>query len=68
VSAQPQPSLYTRARTPPPAHPAPNNVGVILLLIMVGAIAVALALVGPEVVGELRQMAHCMDRQQESAC
>jgi hypothetical protein len=68
MSARPQPSLYTRARTPPPAHPAPNNVGVILLLIMVFAIAVALALVAPEVVGEIRQMTHCMEHQQESAC
>jgi hypothetical protein len=41
---------------------------VVLLVMMVLAIIVALTLVGPRIVGEIRQMTYCMERQQESVC
>ena len=68
MSAQPQRSLYTRARTPPSAHPAPNNVGVVLLVLMVLAIIAALALVGPDVVSEVRRMVDCMNTPEQAIC
>ena len=68
VSAQPQPSVYMRARTPPSAHPAPNNLGLVLLLMTLVAIVVAVALVGPGVVGEVRRMADCMETPEQAVC
>lgn len=73
MSRRPEDSLYTqslypRARTPSSPHPAPNNAGVVLVVIMLLAIVAAVALVGPELVRELRQMVHCMDHAQEAAC
>lgn len=59
---------YPRTRRPPPAHPAPNNVGVVLLVVMMLAIVVALGVVGPRLVGEVRQMVYCLDHAQEAAC
>ena len=69
MSGRPQESLYyPRARTTAPAHPAPNNAGVVLVAMMLLAIVVAVALVGPELVGELRHIVYCMDHAQEAAC
>jgi hypothetical protein len=59
---------YPRARTSPTAHPAPNNVGVVLLVVMVLAIVVAVAVVGPGLIGEVRQMVYCLEHAQEAAC
>ncbi len=61
-------SPYPRTRRPPPAHPAPNNVGVVLLLVMLLAIVIALALVGPGLVSQVRHMVYCMQHAQESVC
>ncbi len=63
-----QESTHPHTRRPPPAHPAPNNVGVVLLLIMLLAIVVALALVGPGLVGQVRHVVYCMQHAQESVC
>lgn len=68
MSAQPQPSLYTRARTPPSPHPAPGNAGLVLLVMVLLAIVAAVAFVGPDVVRELRQVVYCMNHAQEAAC
>lgn len=69
MSGRPQDSLYYgRARTPPASHPAPGNVGLVLLLIVLLAIVATLALVGPELVAEARRIVHCLDKAQEAAC
>lgn len=73
VSRRPENSLYTqslypRARRPPSPHPAPNNAGVVLVVIMLLAIVAAVAVVGPDVVKELRQMVYCLDHAQEATC
>jgi hypothetical protein len=68
VSGEPQPSLYTRARTPQAKHPAPNNVGVVLLVMMMLAIISAVALVAADVVGETRRMVDCMNTPEQAIC
>jgi hypothetical protein len=68
MSARPQESLYFRSRTVPSAHPAPNNAGVVLVVMMLLAIVAAVAFVGPGVVGEVRQMTYCMNHAQEAVC
>ena len=59
---------YPRARTAQSSHPAPNNVGVVLLVMILLAIVAALALVGPGLISEARQMMYCLDRAQEAVC
>jgi hypothetical protein len=61
-----QESLYPRARRPPPQ--APNNVGLVLVGMMLVAIVVTLALVGPELLGQVRHIVYCMNHAQEAAC
>jgi hypothetical protein len=69
VSARPQESLYyARAQRPSSAHPAPNNAGVVLVVMMLLAIVTAVAFVGPGVVGEVRQITYCMNHAQEAVC
>ena len=69
MSARPQESLYyARAQKPPSADPAPSNVGVVLLVMMLLAIVAAVAFVAPGVVGEVRQITYCMNHAQEAAC
>jgi hypothetical protein len=46
-------------RGPSKAHPAPNNVGVALLLAVVLLVVGAVALVGVPAVGKLRQQSGC---------
>jgi hypothetical protein len=60
-------ALYLRQRPPPP-RPLPNNVGVILVGMMVLAILVALVLFGPGLIEQVRHMAYCMNHGQEAAC
>lgn len=61
-------SLSTRSRTASSPHPAPNNAGLVLVVMMVLAILVAATLVGPGLVAELRQVVYCVGRSQEAAC
>ncbi len=63
-----QEALYPRSRRPPPGHPAPNNVGVVLVLMTLVAIIVAVVLVGPGLVEHVRHIAYCMNHAQEAAC
>ena len=63
-----QESLYPRARRPPPPPQAPNNVGIVLVGMMLVAIVVSLALVGPGLIHHVRHIAYCMDHAQEAAC
>ena len=59
---------YPRARVPQSRHAAPNNVGVVLLVMVLLAIIATLALVGPGLIGEVREMMYCLDRAQEAVC
>jgi hypothetical protein len=68
MSGRPQDSLYLRARTPPPAHPAPNNAGVVLLLIVGLAITAALVLVAPGMLGEIRHTFDCIQTPEKAVC
>lgn len=69
MSGRPQESLYyARAQRPTSAHPAPNNAGVVLVVMMLLAIAAAVVFVAPGVVGEMRQIVYCMNHAQEAVC
>ena len=59
---------YPRSRKPAPSHPAPNSVGVVLLVLMILAILVALVVVGPGLIGEARKLVYCLNHAQEAAC
>ena len=60
--------MYLRARTPGRSHPAPNNARLILTVMMLLAIVAAVAFVAPDLIGEVRRMAYCMNHGQEAAC
>lgn len=69
MSGRPQDSVYyPRARTPQSAAPAPNNIGVVLLVMVLLAIVGAALLVGPNLIAEARHIVYCIGKAHEAAC